>query len=337
MNAYNEKILSIVIPSYNVEKYLCTTLESILDCNKKEQIEILIVNDGSKDGTLFIAQDYENKYKSIVKVIDKENGGHGSAINAGVKVATGKFIKLLDGDDWVDARALDNIISELQKCSADLILSPFIKVFCDGDTIVTKEKVEISDLVDRKHYSINKILEIIDFFPMHGIIYKANVIKKSKLIRENCFYVDQEYVTFPICYVNDCVYVDEPLYQYRLGRTDQSMNISNMIKNREMHRKVIEDIVDYYYTASLDSSRKAYVYNRILRLSETQFEIYYSMGSWRQGRKETKNFIDYLKTKCYEVWENLSRKQERLIKKTSYAYFVIVIVNKAKCIIKKIK
>ena len=119
------KILSVVIPTYNMEKYLKICLDSFIYDDKAHDLEVLIVNDGSKDNSLKIAQEYETKYPNIFKVIDKENGGHGSTINAGLKVATGKYFKAVDADDWVDTKELAKLLDYLKTADVDCVLTDF--------------------------------------------------------------------------------------------------------------------------------------------------------------------------------------------------------------------
>ena len=100
------KILTVTIPAYNVEKYMDEVLPTFLEESILNKIEILIVNDGSKDGTSKKGKQYEQQYPAVIRLIDKENGGHGSTINKGIELATGKYFKVVDGDDWVDTHAL---------------------------------------------------------------------------------------------------------------------------------------------------------------------------------------------------------------------------------------
>ena len=103
------KILTVVMPSYNAEPYLCETIPTILASEFVNDVELIIVNDGSKDNTLEIARDFEKKYPNTIRVIDKENGGHGSAINVGIEAASGKYFKIIDADDWVDTKAFSEL------------------------------------------------------------------------------------------------------------------------------------------------------------------------------------------------------------------------------------
>ena len=126
-----EKILTISIAAYNAEKYISKCLDSLLNTRVRDQLEIIIVNDGSTDDTLIIAQRYYVNYPNIIKIIDKENGGHGSTINASIKEATGKYYKIIDSDDWVDENGLEKLVDYLSYHNVDMVLNPFNEVYVD--------------------------------------------------------------------------------------------------------------------------------------------------------------------------------------------------------------
>lgn len=107
-----EKILTIVIPTYNMQDYLRRCLDSLIVPEEQMQLlEVLVVNDGSKDNSSAIAHEYQDKYPGTFRVIDKENGNYGSCVNRGLKEATGKYIKILDADDWFDTKALTSFVT----------------------------------------------------------------------------------------------------------------------------------------------------------------------------------------------------------------------------------
>ena len=120
-----EKVLTITIPSYNVEAYLEECLESFVNSEVMEEIEVLVVNDGSSDSTAEIAQRYADKYPETFRLINKENGGHGSTINTGIKEAKGKYFKVVDGDDWVDTRSFIRLVKVLKESEADIVASNY--------------------------------------------------------------------------------------------------------------------------------------------------------------------------------------------------------------------
>ena len=131
------KILTIVVPTYNVEKYLSRCLDSLLyDEKTNKKLEIIVVNDGSKDNSLKIANEYKEKYPDSVLVIDKENGGHGSTINAGLKIATGKYFRVIDSDDWVNIDEFPSYINDLEKLNSDIVLTNFSREYIYNSTQV---------------------------------------------------------------------------------------------------------------------------------------------------------------------------------------------------------
>ena len=124
-----EKTLSISIAAYNVEEFLKNTLDSLVAPEIMDDIEVLIIDDGSKDNTAAIGKEFVDKYPNSFKVISKPNGGYGSTINAAIDAATGQYFKTLDGDDWYDTENLVRFVKDLKNMSADLILTPFTMVY----------------------------------------------------------------------------------------------------------------------------------------------------------------------------------------------------------------
>jgi glycosyltransferase involved in cell wall biosynthesis len=145
-----EKIMSVSIASYNVEKFIRKALDSCCVPEIMDRLEVLIVNDGSTDGTLEIAREYESRYPDTFRVIDKENGGYGSTVNASIRAAAGKYFRLLDGDDWFDAEGLQKLIEELEEAEEDMIIAQFKRVFEeDGHEELRDEAKDIDEKVMR--------------------------------------------------------------------------------------------------------------------------------------------------------------------------------------------
>ena len=286
------KILSIIVPSYNVEKYLEQNLNSMCLSAAINDLEIIIVNDGSRDHTIDIAYKFKSNFSNSVVVIDKENGGHGSTINAGVAVATGKYFKVIDGDDWVDTNELTKLIHKLKNTDVDLVLSPFKKVYED----IHKEEIislEMSFNSQNSSFS-NSIADIDDFYCLHSSTFKTELYRKRNLfIREHCFYVDMELILYPIDYIRTYEYINYCVYQYRLGRTGQSVSMNSKIKNKEMHLKVIEDLIDNCFLKNAqrrDPLIKNYIEKKISKLANIQYSIYLSLPSKIENYKTLKKF-----------------------------------------------
>ena len=121
------KVLTVLVPTYNVEKYLRRCLDSLLLPEVLEEIEVLVVNDGSKDGSADIARAYEKKYPQTVVFVDKENGGHGSTINVGIEKAQGTYFKVLDSDDWVNIGDFIEFVKRLKEETADAVICDYRK------------------------------------------------------------------------------------------------------------------------------------------------------------------------------------------------------------------
>ncbi|WP_314878918.1 glycosyltransferase family 2 protein, partial [Haemophilus parahaemolyticus] len=209
----NKKVLSIVVPSYNAEQYLPETIPTMLSISNLDKLEIIIVNDGSKDNTLAMAQNLQLEYPDTIVIVDKENGGHGSTINSGIQVATGKYFKVVDADDWVESDNLSKLIEYLDSVDDDEVISPFIRVYTDLDKEVLYEySIKNSKLT----YLYDNFLKEADELPlMHSITIKTSILRNNNIkIDENCFYVDLEYNVFPMPYIKTVSYFDLPVYRY---------------------------------------------------------------------------------------------------------------------------
>lgn len=290
-----EKILTISIAAYNAELDIKRCLDSFISTNVLEELELIVVNDGSKDNTLNVAKQYEKKYPGIIKVIDKKNGGHGSTINASIKEATGKYYKIVDSDDWIDPEELEKLVFWLRNNDADLVLTPYKCI--NADKIEDFELIYPYDAMMeiKKITNIEKKSNIIVY--MHSTTFKKEVIKRmGPIIDENCFYVDLEYTIFPLYYIKNFVCLDYIVYQYLLGTDEQSMNIKNMIKRRNQHLKVVTRIINYYSDKkrTLKEPVQEIILNRIHSAILSQYKIYANMEP-KESIAEVKKFDMWLK------------------------------------------
>ena len=237
------KLISFIIPCYNSSAYMKHCIDSILPCG--EDAEILIVNDGStKDNTLEIAKEYEQKYPNICRAIDKENGGHGSTINVGLKEAKGLYIRVVDSDDWLSTDALKKLMAKIKEMkdknqNPDLYITNFLydkvgkthKITMNYRKALAKDTMLTWDNIDKfgmGHYLL-----------MHSLTYKTEVLRKSGLVLpEHTFYCDNLYAYVPLEQVETVYYLDETLYHYYIGREDQSVNEKIMISRLDQQYRV---------------------------------------------------------------------------------------------------
>ena len=139
------KILTISIAAYNVEQYIRQALNSIIDESVIDELEVFVVDDGGTDQTLEIAKEYAEKYPQSIIPVHKENGGYGTTVNYSIARATGKYFKLLDGDDWFDTEALCRLVKALRETDADIIYSPYKKIYYENSRSVNNVSVETMD------------------------------------------------------------------------------------------------------------------------------------------------------------------------------------------------
>ena len=176
----NKKILTIAVPSFNAEKYLVETIPTVLNLKNIELVDLIIINDGSKDDTLSVANKMKRDYPNIIQIVDKENGGHGSAVNSGIKYAKGKYFKVLDADDWVDTENLDKLIEYLKITDIDEIVSPYYKVIVDskGDIINSEEYNEFDKIEDQVEYTADEFFcKIGRTVGIHTITMKTEILR----------------------------------------------------------------------------------------------------------------------------------------------------------------
>lgn len=327
------KILTITIPSYNVEKYIDKCVQSMLVESILDDIEILIVNDGSKDSTPEIAKGYVEKYPQTVRLIDKENGGHGSTINAGIREATGKYFKVVDGDDWLKTENLESFIALLKSRDEDVIASNYLCIRDETYDVLAEKKVSSDASVygTVRNMDAGEITEVIK---MHGLTIRTSILKENNItIDEHCFYVDCEYIAYPMPFVTSVYYDDAFIYMYRLGRNGQSMDIRSMQRNRAMHMKVLNSLLAFYETLpKMTEAKKAYIEKVIGQVVENQFQIYISMGTDKEIQKETAAWDKELLRKYPRVANSTNKKSIMLLRKTNYSIlpmgsFVLKIVK----------
>ena len=242
------KLLSVTIPCYTSHEYMEHAIDSVLAGG--DDVEILIVDDGSSDNTLEIAKRYEEKYPNIVRAIHKENGGHGSAVNTGIANAKGLYFKVLDSDDWFDKKSLLKVLDFLRKIVTDSIsLDMLICNYVYEKPIAHKRKAinyfgaiprdRFITWSDVKHFRMSQNLL------MHSIIYKTKLLHECKLkLPEHTFYVDNIYAFTPLPYVKKMYYLNVNLYRYYIGRDDQSVNEAVMTKRIDQQIKVTKLMID---------------------------------------------------------------------------------------------
>lgn len=236
------KLLSVTIPCYNSQDYMEHCIETMLTGG--DDVEILIVDDGSKDATAEIADRYQKKYPTIIKAIHQENGGHGAAVNTGIANATGLYFKVVDSDDWVDEESYHKILAKLRELvggstTLDMFISNFVyeKQGADHKKVMKYTRMfpenEVFTWSDVRHISKGH------YILMHSVIYRTQLLKDCGLeLPRHTFYVDNLFVYNPLPYVKTMYYMNVDFYRYFIGREDQSVNEKVMIGRIDQQIKV---------------------------------------------------------------------------------------------------
>lgn len=323
-----EKILSVVIPSYNVEKFLRQTLESFVEESVLDKVEILIVNDGSHDHTEAIGKEYENKYPQTFRVISKENGGHGSTVNRGIEECTGKYFKVVDGDDWVNTIDFKHLVDNLESCDADYVITNYYEV---DDQSGEKTPVEYRSLLEeddnRKWDGTFEDIVGKAIPSMHALVLKSSILKKNQIrLDEHCFYVDVEYILYPLPYVEKVAYYDLHVYMYRLGQVAQSVSMAGFRKHIQNHIMVSLNLTKFAeayrrQAAGKNQKKVDYIGKRVAQMIGDQVTIFMSYPAGDKSVRQ--QFIKYDKRirNSSEWMYGLSGKESgilRLLRKTGF-------------------
>ena len=300
------KYISFAIPCYNSQDYMSHAIESILPGG--EDVEIIIVNDGSRDRTSEIAHEYMERYPDIVKVVDKENGGHGDAVNSGLTNAQGKYFKVVDSDDWVDEEALHKILELLRHLEdenkqIDMLVSNYVyeKVGAAHKKCIHYRNVLPQDEIfrwdDIGHFHLDQ------YILMHSVIYRTDMLKLSQMILpKHTFYVDNIYVYYPLPYVRKIYYLDVDFYRYYIGRDDQSVNEKNMIARIDQQIFVTKTMIDMYELKKVTGKKlRAYMIN-YLAIMMTVSSILLIRSKTPENLEKKKELWKYLKQKDVKVY-----------------------------------
>lgn len=305
------KLLSISIAAYNMEKYLSNAIEScIFSDYLRNRIEIIVVNDGSKDKTLEIAKSYESRYPNCIKVINKINGGYGSTVNSSISVATGKYFKLLDADDWFNEKGFEKFINRLEDCNSDVVFSDYNTVFEDGKiegTVSFDLESGIVYQISEKHLNAGD-------YAMHAISVKTNLLKDGNVkLSEKCFFTDTEFVYYSFKWSNTFLYIDENVYQYRLGRNGQSVSKQGMINHVDDAVRVAKKLLD-------DSNKKSKVLE-IITSRSVLFAYHALILCGNKGYEKMKDLDKEIKGKNIDIYmEMANSKKMYLMRKLKYHF-----------------
>ncbi len=307
------KYITFTVPCYNSAEYMRKCIDSLLVAG--EDAEIIVVDDGSKDDTGKIADEYAEKYPTIVRVIHQENGGHGEGVNQGMRNATGLYFKVVDSDDWLDKAALETTMAKIKELHAantdvDLIFCNYVYEHVLDNTQHTMHYKNVFPQGKIFTWDMIKHFRLTQYLMMHSMIHRTEVLRESGIeLPKHTFYVDNIFMLQPLPFVKTMYYLDEDLYRYFIGRADQSVNQEVMMRRLDQHIRVSDILIDSYdYRAVRKISRKMERYiTRHIGILVSVTSVFLAMdGSpeaiarrnqyWRDIKKKDKGLYRQLRT-----------------------------------------
>ena len=308
------KLITFTVPCYNSAAYMSHCVETLLPAG--EEAEIILVDDGSKDDTGRIADEFAEKYPDIVRVIHQENGGHGEGVNQGIRNARGVYFKVVDSDDWLDTDALQQVMATLRahlndEKPLDLLMANYVyEHVADNTQLVVDYKGilpvnRVFGWQDIGHFPHNKNIL------MHSVIYRTEVLRACKLeLPKHTFYVDNIFVYQPLPEVQTIYYMNLDLYRYFIGREDQSVNEKNMIKRVDQQLRVTRimmNAVNLYDLPVTQDKLRAYMLNYFSMMMAISSIFLTLDGSEDALRKRS------------ELWADLKAHDERLYHRCKFS------------------
>lgn len=318
------KTLSVSIAAYNMENYLTETLDCFIGVRGVERLDVMIIDDGSKDSTAAIAKQYCELYPNVFRLIQKKNGGWGSTVTTGIQNALGKYFKLLDGDDYFVTSHIAAFLDGLDTIDSDVIITPSYAF--DSDT--KRRMYNIVDYPFSQSYSTFTIakMNIWAFNPsVYGVCFKTNILQENHVtITEHCFYTDVEYVLKGLNYANTITSLPMEIYCYRKARAGQSMSLEGIKKHYHDHEKMILNLLLF----ETNNVTKKYIHEafnmRLTAASANMYKWYLFLYPTVDTKSEFIKYDQLLKSKYPLIYYSNTSQIVGILRRTNYRFFKIL-------------
>jgi glycosyltransferase involved in cell wall biosynthesis len=268
-------------------------------------LDIIVVDDGSKDKTAEIANRFVTEYPGSVRLISKANGGHGSAVNSGIISATGKYFKVVDGDDRLDKAGFIALIDKLGNTDVDLFVANYKKISLTNEKPVD---MRFEDIEFGKIYAFDELPQSNKiYFGIHSINFKTCILQEHEIrLQEHTFYVDVEYGLLPIPFISTIEFFEPTVYLYYVGSVGQSINMTNFVNKYDDHGRVVTRMTTYYNQAICSERQHRYMLIVLNKLCFTHYmlSIFYDKDKHR-AKKRALEFDNWLFANNQEVYKNL--------------------------------
>lgn len=320
MKMNNKKILTISVAAYNLEKLIEDNLKSFVNSEVNDLIEVIVTDDGSKDRTSEIVKKYAEEYPGTVILVEQQNTGAGSTVNSGIKHATGKYFKMVDGDDWVETEDLNILVKKLQKIDVDMVITNYETYDDSTKKIIAETKFSIENGKKLEFKNVCKNIHL----DMHNVIYKTSILQNNNITLDNGFYTDVEYLILPIPYITDVIYCDMNIYVYRIAREGQSVSLPSMQKNINMHHLVLKRLIEYYEEnkINLPENVMEYITNRLSKMADTELMTLLSFDVNKEQKNKIIEYFNEIKISSKDVYNKFKKgKKEKMLLYSNYLLY----------------
>lgn len=306
------KTLTFLVPCYNVANCVRHCIDSMLVDSILDDIEILLINDGSKDNTLEVLKEYEERHPSVIRVINKKNGGWGTAINLGIREAKGKYLKEVDADDWLSSENLKEYIDFLKDNNIDYIATDYTEYFKATEKYehhtyqkgIYNNPMSLNDFWENHSYAWD--------FPIHAITYRAQVLRDNDIKVGDRYYGDIEYNLYPLPYVQTICVIPINVTVYFRGSDEQSTSTAGYAKHYKDYAAMSQRITLFYHNLptrihpNLYHFIKSTIQGTLLRAYNIMLSPIYA-GTTKGTRKDLRQYDNWLKTINKELYKYCGR------------------------------
>jgi glycosyltransferase involved in cell wall biosynthesis len=251
--AADNPVLTVVVPAYNTASLLNNCIFTLINHQRASLLEILIINDGSTDNTQQVAEklcaSYNDPCLPIIRVINKQNGGHGSAINLGLHEARGRYFRVVDSDDWVDSEAFAELLGILDRETSSIVLTDYSEERTDKTALIPKQ-LYMSLAANVKYFFEDLCYPGYGFGEWGPILatgnYRTDMLREAGLeLTEKSSYVDMEFNLFAVLKADTVVYYPLDIYRYYIGSQSQSISKSSYLSRRTQHENIIFSLLEH--------------------------------------------------------------------------------------------
>lgn len=296
------KTITFAVPCYNSAAYMDHCVETLLQCG--DDIEILLVDDGStKDDTPAIADGWQERHPGIIRAIHQPNKGHGGAVNTGLANATGFYFKVVDSDDWLDAKAMEPLMAYMRTqikapVPCDLVIANY--VYEKVDEGVQKSMGYANVLPEGYEFGWSDVGTFLpsQYLLMHSVYYRTDMLKKMHLtLPEHTFYVDNIFVYEPLVFVRTMRYFNVDAYRYFIGREDQSVNEKVMMGRMDQQLRVTRQMINNVDPQAVRDRHLRHYLRNYLSMMMCICSVFLRMRGGEQDDRDLQEIWDYLKEK----------------------------------------